>query len=187
MVPSDEGQPAAAASAAAAVAAVAAVPAADESDDAVARIGSASAFLVSRPNLDSYTNFSVLDVSNVATRAGVIGSIAYFAQRAGSVRFFLTDAMGRVKHLSDEVRVEKAGRGSVTLPPGSAWKVKVADCLGLFQGHTSCIAFSFSSDQQIDYTSCGVGAGVVAPGRVMPREGAVGDSIPSVQTFARTK
>ena len=102
-------------------------------------LGTPSGGIVNRANLDTASNFSILDTQQVATGPGAITTIDYYAAGSGTIRFLLTDSTNKVKYQSPAITVTSTGRKSYTLAPALA--VATGDRLGYHTSGTGVIPF----------------------------------------------
>jgi len=128
-----------------------------------ATIGTPSSGITNRTYLDGYQNFAILDTAQVATEAGTVSQINYYAATTGTIKFILADAGDIVRYVSPDVTVTSAGAGTYTLPEPVA--VDVGYRIGYYTQGAAVIPFDFSYGM-IQYA--GDNSGVPAVGQIFP-------------------
>ncbi|MDP3882876.1 MAG: hypothetical protein Q8Q48_02365 [Candidatus Staskawiczbacteria bacterium] len=93
-----------------------------------------------RSQLDSRSNFTVLDTNNPSAMEGQITGFSYYATNTNSFRFVLVDNADMVKWVSDEITPATAP-GANTYTPSSPVDVSVDDNIALYFASTGTIPY----------------------------------------------
>jgi len=101
----------------------------------------------SRPVVDTYTNFTIVDTNNSATAEGEIYSFGYYAANKNPFHFVVVDSANKVKYVSAEITPASVGSHSLTLP--TPVSVSVGDNIGMHFVLTGTIPFVYSGSPAI--------------------------------------
>jgi hypothetical protein len=95
-----------------------------------------------RTQVDTSSNFTVIDTNHPAASAGVLTNFSYFASNMNAFRFVLVDSSNTVKWVSTQITPAATGVNSFT--PASGVSVSTGDNLGLYFASTGTIPFEFT-------------------------------------------
>jgi hypothetical protein len=119
---------------------------------AVLTVGNDSAV---RTQVDTASNFTVIDTNHSATANGQITSFGYYASNMNPFSFVVVDSANKVKYVSPLVTPSALGVNTYT--PTSPVSVSTGDNLGVYFSMTGTIPFEFTG-ALASYTSFGVGS-----------------------------
>lgn len=110
-------------------------------------VTSAAAFFVgndtaARTQVDTFSNFTIIDTNHPAGMTGELTSFGYYASNTNPFRFVVVDGVNVVKWISPQIT--PAGVGVHTFIPGSPVQVNVGWNVGLYFVSTGTIPFEFS-------------------------------------------
>ncbi len=95
-----------------------------------------------RLNIDTYSNFVIVDTNHPANADGVINSIDYYAANANPVRFLLVDSSKKVKWISDEITPNASTVNTLSIT--ETVNVSMGDNIGMYFKNTGTIPFSYT-------------------------------------------
>lgn len=93
----------------------------------------------SRTQLDTFSNFTVIDVNHMVTSSGQIASFGYYAANMNLFSFVVVSNQNVVKYVSPEITPSAVGAGTYT--PLSPVSVSAGDNLGVYFASTGTIPF----------------------------------------------
>jgi hypothetical protein len=124
-----------------------------------------------RPNLDTMSNFVVVDTNHPVTSLGELNTFNYYAKNTASFRFLLVDSAHKVLWISD--LITPVGTGSHAFSPSSPVVAHAGDNIGLY----------FASSASIPFESTGSASWYTANNTGLP---AVGTTVSYLGSSART-
>jgi hypothetical protein len=104
----------------------------------------------SRPQLDSYSNFTVIDTNNPVDQKGELKKFSYWAGNKNPFRFVVVNEEGKVKWVSEQITPKKVGQNNYK--PGSPVAVKKSWNIGMYFSKTGTIPFE-STGKDAKYTA----------------------------------
>jgi hypothetical protein len=135
-------------------------------------IGTPASGIKARAILDGRDNFSIQDTGQVATEAGLVTAIHYYAQATGTIGFLLVDASNTVQWVSDPVLV--LGTGVMTYTPVPPPAVGVGWRLGYYTQGQGVIPFddagTISSSESLSSYDATESIGPLTVGQQFPAD-----------------
>ena len=125
---------------------------------ATSTIGTPSSGIHNRALLDTYSDFTLVDTGQVATGAGYLTAIDFYAGATGTINFVITDSANTVKYLSPDIEVTQTG--AQTYSPSNPVPIAVGDRIGYYTSGFGVIPFDYGGST-IDFGANNSGPPVV--------------------------
>jgi hypothetical protein len=143
----------------------------------VARLGTPSSGISARANVDTFSNFIIVDVNQVAEENGWLTNIQYYAQATGTIQFLLVNSSNVIEWESGQIAVPNTGSETEPLPipvaVRSGWR------LGYWTEGSGVIPFDCPSGPNSSYEESGDDSGLGPVGSTVPVFGTGGCGSPT--------
>jgi hypothetical protein len=104
-------------------------------------IGTPDSGIVNRAVLDTFSNFSVVELGQPATVAGGVSVFDFYAGATGTINIFIVDATGKVKYITPDIVVTSTGAQSYDIGATQSIPIAVGDEIGYYTSGTGVIPF----------------------------------------------
>jgi uncharacterized repeat protein (TIGR01451 family) len=104
-------------------------------------IGTPDSGIVNRALLDTFNDFSVVEVAQPATVAGGVSVFDFYAGSTGTINIFIVDAAGTVKYITPDIAVTSTGAQSYDIGATQSVPIAVGDEIGYYTSTTGVIPY----------------------------------------------
>lgn len=134
--------------------------------------------------LDTYSNFTVIDTNHPVSGNGSLSTFNYYAANTNPFAFVLVDSSGVVQWMSDTIT--PAGVGVYSYTPSSSVPVAAGWNLGVYFTETGTIPFEYNTGAPAEWTPNGSGAPTVGSALTYESTSTFGDWVDRVYSFDAT-